>query len=134
MCLLTARDLVEHVVPDRLHKETGAGFCDDRHEPWRYQHNEPDHAGDRPQQPQPARRFVDYGEDDDRKPDEHGDQRSLEQHTGGDRSPQNGGPDPPPLAPKIPPAGRIKSRHRPPCPPRSPQQHYTPPAPPPPTP
>ena len=87
--LLRADHLAHQVVADRLGKEIRAGTADDGEEPGQHQNAEPDQPGNRPQRREPAHRAIDHSQRQHGQPDEHHDQRSLDQDAGGERGPED---------------------------------------------
>src|SRR5262249_39837210 len=90
MGLLAGEYLAEQISPDRFGKEGVTGPSHDRKEPGNDQNREPDDAGEALERQQPAGGAIDNDQRDGGKPDHHHDQRSLQQHAGGERRPEYG--------------------------------------------
>ena len=84
-------ELAQHVAADGIGEEGVTRTPEDRDEPWQDEHEEPDQAPDRSHTPQPCRRAVEEGQDCDCQPDEHQDQRALEQDAAGQCRPEDRG-------------------------------------------
>ena len=89
MGFLPLEDLGEQILPDRLLQEAVAGARHDRDEPRQHQQQNPEHADQRPQPHQPARRAVRDRERERRQPDDHQDQRTFQQDAGRERGPED---------------------------------------------
>jgi hypothetical protein len=88
MRLLAGKNLAEQVLSHRLGEERIARTSDDRDEPWQDQQREPGDSDQRFECQQPSGRAI---ADDQRaggQPDNHDDERPLEQHADGERAPE----------------------------------------------
>ena len=89
MRFLASDNLAEQVLPDRLGKERIARASDDGKEPGQHQQREPDNPDQRFERQQPAGGTIDHDQRDRRQPNDHHDERPLQQHTDGKRAPEH---------------------------------------------